>query len=89
MYHNIVEVKSPYRTTTSHKEQPQLEVIEEDTASFFNLKFFIEDMGWERINSAFGEISWTSQLQGLNMNVIIMKFFEICLATMLDHIPKQ
>ena len=87
--HNIVEVKSLYKTTTSHKEQHQPEVTKEDTASFFSLNFFNEDIDWERINSAFKEVDWTSKFQGLSVNAMFVKFFEICLSTASDHIPNE
>ena len=53
--HNIVEVKSFYKTTASHNEQHPPEVTKEDIASIFSLNFFNEDIDWERINSAFKE----------------------------------
>ena len=52
--HNIVEVKSHYKTTSSHKEQPWPEVAKQVTASFFSLNF------WYRLgeNQQCFQISW-------------------------------
>ena len=79
--HNIVEVKSLYKTTTGHKEQHRPEVTKKDTASFFSHNFVNEGIDWERINSAFKEVNWTSKFQGSSVNVTFVKFLEICLST--------
>ena len=72
----------PQGTTPTRSDQ-------EETASFLSLNFFNEDIDWERINSAFKEVDWTSKFQGLSVNAMFVKFLEICLSTALDHIPKR
>ena len=87
--HNIVEIKTHYKSTNQTDKTKEEDEPTSQVPSFFGLNFFSNEINWPRFNSELTSCNWIQEFKGCNANEMLNKFSRVCLEIATELVPAK